>query len=810
MGAPEPMRATSRRAGGRRPRVAARGPLARGAAAVLVAALAAIGPPAASAAERVRTGAASAPGFHAVVPRVDERRAEADYARALGLIELGRHAEALVALRRVQALHPGFSKLPAVQTRVAVLHEAADAGDTLEVFLRALDARDAGRLPEALRALDWIAANAPGDVLHDDALYLGAYLALMDGYDFPEAGARLEELEARAPDSAYADSARYLSAIVREQLGDTSGARERLVDLRDRHTALALPFGFRWPSGTLLSRYWFDRSDRRIALIDQRLAGASRLERRTRTDGGALVVDVNVEGVDMRLELDRSPLAAGTAWRDARLSDRAPPEVGVYEGRVAGAPGSWVRATIDGGEITGMIELDGRRRRLLPAHLIGTLDWYQPPARRGVAPSLEGLDGLDPADPDLASHLQAIDLLAPPPRADDPPARRRSREAFADTRVVPLSIVVDSRFDGYHAGRGLARALDYLNVADGVYREHGISLSLDEAVTFDDGADPMKLEPGTLESILRSFREYRLAHRTLFEDSAATYLFTGNRKTDPTLGLAWIDTLCRTDGYDVGVTTPSSFGDVLLTHELGHSLGARHDSETMCRDDRTGLMWPHISSSTGTRLTSCSLESVARAQERACLGNGVDLSLAARSTGAAAVFTATNPDAALTLDARLQVETGLPGQVEWPAGCRALTPTGGECRIEGLGPGERRELSFALRPEAGGDAEPVGATLVPLGAAELAPGDNEAIASGLALAGPASASGAGAGDARPPADDVVAGGPIGSGSPGRGPVESAAAGGAAGGGGGIAGIGLALLGVAATCLRRRRSGPRRA
>lgn len=700
--------------------------------------------------------AQAVPGFDAVVPTVDERLADAAYAAAQRLILSGRHADALKALRRLQAAHPTYSKLSAVQTRIAVLHESADAGDALDVFLGALDARDAGRLDEALASLDRIAARpavgAGRNPLLDDALYLGAYLALMDGYDFPEAGARLEELGERVPDSAYADSADYLAAIVREQLGDTAGARARLVALRERHTSLALPFGFHWPTGTLLSRYWFDRADRRIELIDARLAGASRLQRRARGDDGGLVVDVNVDGIDMRLALTPSPLVESTAWRDAKLDDRLPPDVGVYEGEVEGAPDSWVRTTIEGGAIRGMIELDGTLHRLLPGNLTGTLDWYQPPARRGAMPGLDGSSDFDPADPDLAARLQAIDLLAPPPRSREDRTSRRSRTARAATRVVPLSIVVDSRYDGYHAGRGLERALDYLNVADGVYREHGLSLALDEAVAFTADADPLTLPSGTLESFLRSFRDYRLAHDTLFDDSAATYLFTGNRKTDPTLGLAWIDTLCRADGYDVGVTTPSSFGDVLLTHELGHSFGAQHDSDTACRTDRAALMWPHISASTGTRLTSCSRDSVRAAHARGCLGNGVDLALEASSTGGDVVFAVTNPDPALTVDARLTVETGVPGQVSWPAGCRAVAPTGGECRLEGVGPGERREVRLALRPEAGGDAEPLTGRVAPLGATELAPADNAASASGPALAEPAPA-------ATPEATGVPAGTP---------------------------------------------------
>ena len=123
------------------------------------------------------------------------------------------------------------------------------------------------------------------------------------------------------------------------------------------------------------------------------------------------------------------------------------------------------------------------------------------------------------------------------------------------------------RQDRYYAGAGLSTALNSLNIADGIYRQFGIALTLDEAVTFDNNNDPMNLGPVTLETILRSFRDYRQDYATLFQDSALTYLFSGNPKTDITLGLAWIDTACRVDGYDVGVTTPTGFGDVLLTHD---------------------------------------------------------------------------------------------------------------------------------------------------------------------------------------------------------------------------------------------------
>jgi len=669
-----------------------------------------------------------APGFDAVVLPVDESAAERDYIAASALIEERRYRQALAALRRVQVDHPGFSKLSAVQTRIAVLHEARDAGAALPAFLGALADRDAGHLDEALQSLDALVDDHPDSVLLDDALYLGAYLSVMDGYDFPEARRRLERLSASVPDSAYTDSALYLSGIVHEQLGDTAAARGTLVELRDRHTALGLPFGYRWPVGTLLSRYWFDRAERRIDIIDARLRNASRVDTTARLGDGRLRVEVRVGERRMQLLLEPSALVRDTAWRNAYLVDREPPSVGVYEGVVEGAADSWVRATIDGGAISGMIGIDGERLRLSPDDLSGTLDYYQPTSQGSPIGSR---DGIDPTDAGLAGYLQAIDLMVAPPRSEPAGASRRARERFSTTREVPLSIVVDSRFDGYHGGSGLARALDYLNVADGVYREHGLSIALDEAVVFTDSADPLKLRPGTLESILRSFRDYRLAHADRFEDSAATYLFTGNRKTDPTLGLAWIDTLCRIDGYDVGVTTPSSFGDVLLTHELGHSFGAQHDSDTACSADDEGLMWPHISERTGTRLTGCSRASVQASRARSCLSNTVDLRLSAGVQDNSAVFSVNHDETGLEVDARLVVEASAPGQIDWPAGCRVVSPTSADCTVTAVAAGEQRRVTLPLLAGASLGA-PLGARVTPVGIVELRPGDNTATTDGQA------------------------------------------------------------------------------
>lgn len=645
-----------------------------------------------------------------------QQAAESAYSEALVHIDAGKYGKALGGLRKLQKRYPDFKSLSAVQTRIAVLQESADAGASLPVFLAALNLRDAGDIDNALLALGEIALAHPGSTLADDALYISAYLLVMDRYDFQAARLTLQRLQQRFPDSAYSDSAQYLDAIALEQLGDTEGARRHLVALRDRHTALDLPLNFRWPRGSVLSRYWFDRADRRLAIVEERVASASRLDSRQKQGDGKLRVELNVNGVDMRLLLLPSPLTRQTQWLDAGLADQLPPAIGVFDGVVDGVANSWVRVILDQNTIRGVVNIDGEQHRLQPANLIGTLDYYQPRSRKP--------GGLLSKGSSLATSLQGLDVLIAPPADTDATIRSRARNVQTDMRAVPLSIVVDSQYDRYYAGGGLAAALNNLNIADGVYRQFGLALSLDEALNFSDEADPLKIGAVPLETILREFRDYRLQYKTLFEDSALTYLFTGNPKTDITLGLAWIDTACRLDGYDVGVTTPSSFGDVLLTHELGHSLGAQHDTDTECNQNSQSLMWPNISERTESAFSSCSKSSVLRSRTKTCLQNSVDLGLLASANGASVGFKMINPDGALTLDAQLVVESSTPGQLILPAGCQSQTPTSAVCYIDALQPMEQRSISFAVNAQFADGSAPVTGQLTPLGILELQADDN--------------------------------------------------------------------------------------
>ena len=80
------------------------------------------------------------------------------YSRALSQIEGQRYSQALATLRQVQIRFPNYTKIAGVQTRIAVLQESADAGESLRVFLSALTLRDNGNMDAALVSLGTIAS----------------------------------------------------------------------------------------------------------------------------------------------------------------------------------------------------------------------------------------------------------------------------------------------------------------------------------------------------------------------------------------------------------------------------------------------------------------------------------------------------------------------------------------------------------------------------------------------------------------------------------------------------------------------------
>ena len=491
--------------------------------------------------------------------------------------------------------------------KLPVLQEAAQIGRSVELdlYLSALNSRAAGDTSSALALLDQITTNYQHSHYYDDALYLKAYIEMMDNYDFQRAHNTLQTLRYAHPSSRYYDTALYSEAIAQEQLGNQPLAISKLEELRERHSLISVA-GLNLPKDSFMSRLWFDRSDERLNYLQQHQQQASSLVSMEPYGqyGYQWRAVVSVDGRDFTLLLNQSLVTKDTRVISGEGIDIDSTDTNAFAGQVEGEPDSWVRITLSENNLRGMISVFGERLRLTPTETGGTLS--------DINPLLLGdIDGNISEQPDQVLY---------PPKVEN-----ELDEYLRGIRVIEglnfeegtvgltatIGVVIDSKFDSYHSGRGAEEAKSILNTADGIFREQfGLALHIDTMIVIDSDNDPMDLGSVTMETMMRNFSSYRMESTELDNDISMATLFSGNKNSDSALGLAWIGSACRTDGYDVSVVSPYRLADLLSTHEIGHTLGAQHDSDTICASDSNQIMWPYLSSSTKREFSSCSRESV--------------------------------------------------------------------------------------------------------------------------------------------------------------------------------------------------------
>ena len=491
--------------------------------------------------------------------------------------------------------------------KLPVLQEAAQYGRSaeLDLYLSALNSRATGDTSSALALLDRIITNYQHSHYYDDALYLKAYIEMMDNYDFQRAHNTLQTLRYAHPTSRYYDTALYSEAIAQEQLGNQPLAISKLEELRERHSLISVA-GLHLPKDSFMSRLWFDRSNERLKYLQQHQQQASSLVSMQPygQHGYQWRAIVSVDGRDITLLLNQSLVTKDTRVISGEGIAIDSTGTNAFAGQVEGEPDSWARITLSENNLRGMISVFGERIRLTPTETGGTLS--------DINPLLLGdIDGNISEQPDHVLY---------PPKAEN-----EFDEYLRGIRVLEglnfeegtvgltatIGVVIDSKFNSYHGGRGAEEAKSILNTVDGIFREQfGLALHIDTMIVIDSDNDPMNLGSVTMETMMRNFSSYRKASTELDNDISMATLFSGNKNNDSALGLAWIGSACRTDGYDVSVVSPYRLADLLSTHEIGHTLGAQHDSDTACASNSSHIMWPYLSSSTKREFSNCSRESV--------------------------------------------------------------------------------------------------------------------------------------------------------------------------------------------------------
>ena len=612
--------------------------------------------------------------------------------------------------------------------KLPVLQETVRYGLDTEIvpFLEALDARAIGLTDEALEILQQMIGTHPDGHLLDDAIFMSAYIYMMDHYDFARAGSTLQQLIDTFPDSPYVDTSLYSIAIVNEQQGDVDAAVDTLSRLRDRHGSLSIA-GLSWAKDTYLSRFWFERADNRLTHLEEHKAKASRLISIEQAVGSGYQYQavVKTNGREYILLLNENQLTSATSIVNDRGTPITPADVTTYAGKVLGLDNSWARITIDNGDLRGLITLQDEQIRLQPHTTGGSLADFHPlllgdndgnraeqqdhvlypPSLGSLTPG--NLNIGDPGDLDIGG----LNRSQPSALGNVRSVKSLDIAAASNTvtKVARIGVVVDSKFNNYFAGRGVDEALSILNSTDGIFRQQmGLALSVAKVILIEDPVeDPMNLGSVTMETMMRNFREYRMGN-TEFSDSdvGLATLFSGNKNSDAALGLAWIGSACRSDGFDVSVVSPYYLAELLSTHEIGHTLGAPHDSDTACASQTSNIMWPFLSNGTQQQFSSCSKNSVkSLLAASSCHVDAIDLEVAIdqlSDTQIQVSLTNLNAEVAAS-DIQLAIESSVTTN-DYPNGCTQSSPDELGCSISSLHPSQTASFQIDLsQPLSGTD-----------------------------------------------------------------------------------------------------------
>ncbi|CAG0878795.1 unnamed protein product [Cyprideis torosa] len=291
-----------------------------------------------------------------------------------------------------------------------------------------------------------------------------------------------------------------------------------------------------------------------------------------------------------------------------------------FKGSVIGDSQSWARLSYIDNHLTGYVKAFGE---LLEIDTLGGTADAKQIARKVDLSELKnrtsGLDRVLRAPPRPSDKPQALSV---------PPVTHREYKYKGVTRIMRLSIVVDSRFNRHYKGEGLEKAVSTINAVDGLFQDQfGLAVQLDSALLLTEANDPFLNYNGNIEQVLRAFRNYSLQHESLSDNQTAVHLFSGANDIDNIIGLSWIDTACRQDGYNASVSTLFSEQTLLAAHELAHNLGAVHDDDQSCTIEYNKIMWPNISAATNNRFSNCSKAAVIPKLNASCNLDNIDIGI---------------------------------------------------------------------------------------------------------------------------------------------------------------------------------------
>lgn len=178
---------------------------------------------------------------------------------------------------------------------------------------------------------------------------------------------------------------------------------------------------------------------------------------------------------------------------------------------------------------------------------------------------------------------KACSTSSHPQHAGDTIIQEVAPQQAQTVRVVTISAFTDPEWQFTYGSSSSAEIAEVLNTSEALYSSQlGIRFRLLSITNFSSSSPEMI--PG---KILAEFQK----HPDAQGESNVKTLFTGKDMDGSTVGIAFLSSVCYGKGFEYnvvqsyGLLTPNIF-----SHELGHSLGAVHDTV-----NRGTVMYPTIS-----------------------------------------------------------------------------------------------------------------------------------------------------------------------------------------------------------------------
>ena len=186
------------------------------------------------------------------------------------------------------------------------------------------------------------------------------------------------------------------------------------------------------------------------------------------------------------------------------------------------------------------------------------------------------------------------------------------RDTTKEVKVITIATDADPEWVQRYGDNSHAVITSFLNTAEALYdAQFGIRFRLVAQHSYRSNSPYTSNDVGALlaqfVTNLDNATNFGFTRDTYRDEVKLNHLFTGKDLDGGIVGMAYIGVACSSPALSYGVT--QYYGDLLtpliFAHELGHNLGAYHDTS-----DKSGLMYPNVSGSGPDHFSSTSVSQI--------------------------------------------------------------------------------------------------------------------------------------------------------------------------------------------------------